>query len=120
MSFPDHLARHLALCDELYQLCVEENRILKNERHPPDAVWREKKQVLAARFDASVSALRANPASPGEHGGEVLERARQRSLQILHLDRENEQLLLRCSLSPAPVPPAPTAPHAALKAYTRK
>ena len=120
MSLADNLARHLALCDELYQLCVEENRILKTERRPPDAAWREKKQALAARLDASLAALRENPAAPGEHGGDILERARQRSLQILHLDRENEQLLLRCSLSPTRPAPAPASPNAALKAYTRK
>lgn len=120
MSLADHLARHLALCDELYQLCVEENRILKTERRPPDAAWREKKQALASRLDASLTALRENPAAPGEHGGDILERARQRSLQILHLDRENEQLLLRCSLSPTRPSPAPASPNAALKAYTRK
>jgi len=120
MPLSHHLARHLALCDELYQLCVEENRILKQEQRPPDTAWREKKQALAGRLDASLGALRENPAAPGEHGGETLERARQRSLQILHLDRENEQLLLRCSLAPARVPPAPPAPHSALKAYTRK
>jgi len=120
MPLADHLARHLALCDELYQLCIEENRILKQDQRPPDTAWREKKQALAARFETSLGALRANPAAPGEHGGEVLERARQRSLQILHLDRENEQLLLRCSLAPARMPPAPPSAHAALKAYTRQ
>lgn len=102
MSLPELLARHLALCDELHRLCLEENRILKQEGRAPDAEWRARKREVADRFEASLGALRARPTGGApEHGGEVLEQARQRSLQILHLDRENEQLLLRCSLGPA-------------------
>jgi len=121
MSLADTLARHLALCDELHQLCLEENRILKQERRSPDSAWRERKQALSNRLDSSVNALRTHPPSAGDHGGELLERVRQRSLQILHLDRENEQLLLRCSLAPArPTLRPPPAPASALKAYGRK
>ncbi|MFA6290064.1 MAG: hypothetical protein WC661_21980 [Opitutaceae bacterium] len=122
MSLADILARHLALCDELHQLCLEENRILKQERRAPDAAWRARKQELAARFDASLAGLRERPRADGEHGGEPLERARQRSLQILHLDRENEQLLLRCSLAPVrpDTPPPPPSHAGALKIYGRK
>jgi len=122
MSLADLLTRHLALCDELHRLCVEENRILKHEGRPPDEAWRERKRALAARFDESLAALRARPADPAERGGEALEQAKQRHLQILHLDRENEQLLLRCSLGPArpsTTPPAVT-PGGALKAYGKK
>lgn len=121
MSLVDTLTLHLALCDELHQLCLEENRILKQQRHAPDAAWRERKQELAFRFDASLASLRARPSAVGEHGGELLERTKQRSLQILHLDRENEQLLLRCSLAPArPEMPQPISSAGALKAYGRK
>ena len=122
MSLADTLARHLALCDELHQLCLEENRILKQERRAPDAAWRERKQELAARFDASVRDMRARQPQAGDHGGELLDRTRQRSLQILHLDRENEQLLLRCSLAPArpDTPPPPPSAAGALRAYGRK
>lgn len=122
MSLADLLARHLALCDELHRLCVEENRILKNESRPPDEAWRERKRAVAARFEASLAELRARPANPAEHGGEVLEQARQRHLQILHLDRENEQLLLRCSLGPArpATPPPAVSPAGALRAYGKK
>jgi hypothetical protein len=111
MSLPDLLERHLSLCDELYQLTLDENRFLLRERRPPDEAARARKQALADRLEASLVALRALPLPPGSHGGSRLEQARERTLQILHLDRENEQLLLRCSLAaarPAP-PPAPAA-----------
>src|SRR5471032_1583417 len=112
MSLPDLLERHLALCDELHQLALEENRFLSRERRPPDEAARERKRALAARLDASLAEIRALPLPPGTHGGNLLERARERTLQILHLDRENEQLLLRCSLTSAR-PAAPPAPSAA-------
>lgn len=120
MSLTEILTQHLALCDELHQLCLEENRILKQQKHAPDAAWRERKQALASRFDASLASLRARPGVAGEHGGELLERTKQRSLQILHLDRENEQLLLRCSLAPVrPEVPQAISQAGALKAYGR-
>lgn len=120
MTLPELLSRHLSLCDELYQLCLEENRILKQERHAPDEAWRERKRALAERLESSVTALRERPRLAGEHGGELLERARERSLQILHLDRENEQLLLRCSLATArPVEMPRISPAGAMKAYFR-
>jgi hypothetical protein len=120
MSLIQTLTEHLTLCDELHQLCIEENRILKQQRHAPDAAWRERKQALAVRFEASLQSLRNHPHAEGEHGGELLERTKQRSLQILHLDRENEQLLLRCSLAPArPETPQPISSAGALKAYGR-
>ncbi len=122
MNLPELLARHLAICEDLHRLCIEENRILKNEGRPPDEAWRERKRAVAARLDESLAALRSRPADPKEHGGEALEQARQRHLQILHLDRENEQLLLRCSLG-APRPSAAAGGvHAAgaLRAYGKK
>lgn len=120
MSLAETLTHHLALCDELHQLCLEENRILKQQRHAPDAEWRERKMALAVRFQASLASLRTHPIAVGEHGGELLERTKQRSLQILHLDRENEQLLLRCSLAPArPETPQPISTAGALRAYGR-
>jgi hypothetical protein len=120
MSLSENLRRHLALCDELHRLCLEENRVLRQESRPPDETWRTRKRELSARLDQSLASLRQQPPQPGEHGGELLEQARQRSLQILHLDRENEQLLLRCSLGPARPAPAPIAPAGALKAYGRR
>jgi len=118
MSLPELLARHLALCDELYQLTLEENRFLVRERRPPDEVARARKAELARRLDAGLAELRALPLPPGTHGGSLLEQARERTLQILHLDRENEQLLLRCSLAPVrpEVLPLPS-PASARKIY---
>ena len=51
---------------------------------------------------------------------EQLELTRARILQVLQLDKENEQLLLRCSLG-GPKPPAPPAASGSLlqRIYSR-
>lgn len=110
MTVQDALAEHLANCDALYQLALEENRFLRQEQRPPDEAWRQRKREAAARLEHSLERLRSLPRDGQTRGGEALEQARARSLQILHLDRENEQLLLRCSLGAPMRAPAPVAP----------
>jgi hypothetical protein len=55
-----------------------------------------RKEGLLQRLNESVAALKAADKAAG--GGPRLALARERSMQILRLDRENEQLLLRHSL----------------------
>lgn len=122
MDLAQTLEAHLSLCERLYQLCLEEQRWLQTEQCPPAAELQERKRALNQAFDESLARLRALPTGSPERGGERLARARAKSLQILHLDRQNEQLLLRCSL--APVRPANTrspapAPAAAARLYGR-
>jgi hypothetical protein len=117
MNTQDLLQHHNTLCEELYALTVEENRLLRATNRPPDAAWRTKKQALSDRWSESMAQLKAHPPRAGEGGGPLLEQARQRCLQIMHLDRENEKLLLRCSLSAAKPPAAPISRSAAAHAY---
>lgn len=118
------LKSHLKLCDEVHQLALEENRFLKQHQRPPEAALLERKRVLLARLDESLAALKTasasasateisnlksqNPAGrPDPERKDTIEKARAKILQILHLDRENEQLLLRFSLSARPATPLP-------------
>jgi hypothetical protein len=102
------------LCDEVHQLALEENRFLKQHQRPPDAALLERKRALLARLDESLTALKANaapaPGRPDPARKETIEKARAKILQILHLDRENEQLLLRHSLGARPSAPVAPAP----------
>ncbi len=110
------LQQHQDLCDEIHQLALEENSFLQQHRRTPDAGLLEKKKSLLARLDATLAALRAQPRHSAEAAPfrTALDKTRDRILQILQLDRENEQLLLRFSLAgaghgtPAPVSPAPS------------
>jgi len=102
------LANHQALCDDLYRLAVEENRFLKESGRPPGAELTARKRELLARLEASLAALRGVKGPLADEERKVAEQAMARVLQFLHLDRENEQLLLRGSLArPAPASPAP-------------
>lgn len=110
MTPTEALRHHQALCDELHQLALEENRFLKQHQRVPDSPLLEKKRALLARLDESLTALKAGNAAaasttssgssvrPDPVRSEIIEKSRAKLLQILHLDRENEQLLLRYSL----------------------
>ncbi len=117
MTPTEALRHHQALCDELHQLALEENRFLKQNQRVPDAPLLEKKRDLLARLDASLAVIKAGNTASSESTAprdparaEIIEKSRAKLLQILHLDRENEQLLLRYSLGVRP--PRPTAPAA--------
>lgn len=116
----DSLGDHLRVCDELHQLALEENRFLKQHQRVPDANLLERHQTLVGRLETSLDGLRNGdaarvPSDPALRAtrATVIEQARGRLLQILHLLRENEQLVLRHSLGPvrttSPVAPPPAS-----------
>jgi len=117
MTPAETLKQHQILCDEIHQLALEENRFLKQNQRVPDAAFLERKRALLGRLDSSVSAIRElnqllQPGASATTLGlerEGVERLRARIMQIMHLDRENEQLLFRYSLSAGPKA-APAAP----------
>ena len=113
MTSNEVLQSHLTLCDELYQLALEENRFLKQNQRTPDAPLLDRKRALLARLETSLDALKATsneppPLRPDPVRKDTIEKARAKILQILHLDKENEQLLLRYSLGTPPRSTAPT------------
>lgn len=113
MTSTETLQAHLQLCDELHQLALEENRFLKQQQRPTEATLLDRKRLLLERLDASLTALKSIPPVSAHEDPEqrkaIIEKSRGRILQLLHLDRENEQLLLRHSLG---VRPARLATHA--------
>ena len=116
MTPTEALQNHLSLCDEVHQLALEENRFLKQHQRPPDAALLDRKRGLLTRLDESLAAIKSGaaatpPGRPDPARKEIIEKSRAKILQILHLDRENEQLLLRYSLGARPTAPATAAPH---------
>ncbi len=102
------LQQHQQLCDEIHQLALEENSFLQQHRRAPDAHFLERKKLLLTRLDETLSTLRTTPrhSARESQSRQLIEKIRSRILQILQLDRENEQLLLRYSLASAGATPA--------------
>ncbi len=123
MSQLETILEHHRLCDEIHQCVLDENRFLRQQQRVPDAALLERKRTLLAQLDLTLAALRAVPAASARdpQTRDQLEATRARILQILQLDKENEQLLLRCSLAPAR--PAGATPNASVtmlqKIYAR-
>lgn len=120
----DSIREHQQLCDEIHQCVLDENRFLRQQQRAPDAALLDRKRELLARLDTTLAALRTVPAASAREPElrAQLEKTRARILQILQLDKENEQLLLRCSLAPSR-PSAAAAPTASVtmlqKIYAR-
>ena len=129
MTQLEALQQHQQLCDELHALALEENQFLQQNRRAPDAPLIDRKRALSERLDATMAALRAAPRDGSTSAPQLraaLEKVRSRILQILQLDRENEQLLLRFSLSSgrpdgtgATQPPSAPPPSLLQKIYQR-
>lgn len=118
------LQQHQDLCNELHQLALEENSFLQQHRRSPSPELLERKRGLLARLDETLAALRTVPRNGADSAGflTALDKTRARILQILQLDKENEQLLLRFSLANAGgvKPPAATpSPSVLQKIYQR-
>lgn len=114
MNQSETIQAHHQLCDEIHQCILDENRFLRQQQRAPDAALLERKRSLLAKLDETLGALRSLPAASvrDPQSRESLEKTRARILQILQLDKENEQLLLRCSLAPARPLPGQSSPSA--------
>lgn len=124
MTQLETILEHHRLCDQIHECVLDENRFLRQQQRVPDAALVERKRHLLARLDGTLAALREVPAASARdpRTREQLEKTRARILQIIQLDKENEQLLLRFSLAGAGgITPAATAPNASMlqKIYHR-
>ena len=97
------LQRHLELLSELHDLFLEESAVLRASGLPPDEAFLERKKGYLSRLDESLGQLKRLGGSEAHLDPTDRSRvkdARNRLLQILMLDRENERMLLKKQLSP--------------------
>jgi hypothetical protein len=101
MSLKSALLKHQELCDDVYNLALEENRFLQQNQRVPNDELLQKKKVLLEQLDESFSSLQKAPTNESRDSEfhTTIEKTKSRILQILQLDKENEQLLLRYSLT---------------------
>jgi len=99
---PEEIVRgHMALCDDVLAVIMEENRILRSTGAPPLEDFLSRKRTLLPRLDQSLERLRAvresgTPVSEGLR--RTIESAQNKLMKIFMLDRENEQLLLKATM----------------------
>ena len=94
----DILKQHLALCNDVYQLLLEENTWLKVQKKVPEMQFLEKKKVIVQRLEGSLSNLKKlKPEffSPFDDSKKLVGESHSKLLQIFYLDRENEDLLVK-------------------------
>ena len=94
----DVLKQHLILCQDVYQLLLEENTWLKVQKKVPEMQFLEKKKVIVQRLEGSLSNLKKlKPEffSPFDDSKKLVCESHSKLLQIFYLDRENEDLLVK-------------------------
>lgn len=114
MSLDTILQDHTTLCSRIYELMIEENRHLSTMGTAPDDALLERKRSLLAALTPSLDRLRsaAGQATAPETRS-IIEKAMQTILKALLLDRENEQLLLKTTMTRrgSGIQPRPAASH---------
>jgi hypothetical protein len=109
------LQAHAAICEALHQLILKENRFLKSTGRLPDESILAAKRAALAELSASLTQLRLRSSDrlPADAGA-LATKAQQIVLKALLVDRENEQLLLKCTVGSSasrPAAPRPLAAH---------
>ena len=110
MNLPESLNTHTALCEEIYDLMIEENRHLRSSGQPPADALLGRKSTLLGTLSFSLERIRAALAHSIPTSAEIrqaVQRGQQTILKALLLDRENEQLLLKCTMQKRTVPALP-------------
>lgn len=123
MSLQSILEEHTGLCEQAYQLILDENYLLKRDGHLPDESFLAKKRRFLSSFSESLSALRERQPefiSDLPKCRIMIEKAQQIILKTLLVDRENEQFLLKCTMTARPLPAVPRVSASHLQKLYRR
>lgn len=116
-SVIDLIYSHSTLCEEVYNMLLDENRILRGAGMLEESGVLDKKRMLLKALDDSLQEMRqaakASPAAKTTALRSVAAKAQRVLLKAMLLDKENEQLLLKHALSSSSgnvqIIPKPTA-----------
>ena len=88
----------MSACELTYQLMLDENRLLKTTGSPPGNDFLDQKRTALRQLELTLEMLRGGV--PGDNPPAVralIQKTQQIVMKALLLDRENEQLLLKCT-----------------------
>jgi len=107
MRFKDIILKHQEICNELYALYLEENKLLQKNQQISDYSILERKKNLLVQLDENLTLIQTTEKLEKRDPStrDVLDKTKSRILQILQLDRENEQLILKLSITKGPDKP---------------
>lgn len=106
----DTLRFHIELCEKCYTLLQSENAHLKHEQSPPSAELLEQKKQLLEQLENSNQKLKTINESSTHLTAtqkQLAQDAQKKIMKIFLLDRENEQLLLKFSVTQQQTPALP-------------
>jgi hypothetical protein len=114
------LEHYVTLLSEVHEMALSENSRLRAHQ-ALEAAFLARKQALSGRLDVALQELRTctpGPANEREIALALQSQLKERLLQIIMLDRENETLLLKSSLQRIS-PARPAAASAVRNVYGR-
>ena len=98
MNHSDDLAGYDALLNEVHQVFLQENTLLKGGKLQEHTELMGRKSELMEKLDAMLKGLKDLRENRAHLNKERLRVLQDRIMQLLMLDRENEQLLLKQSV----------------------
>lgn len=97
------LNEHVRLCSDLHELFIEEGRIMRSTGAAPDEAFLERKAAFLPVLGKGLELLQRineEPESFPRGIDALVQECRAKVMKLMMLDRENERLLLKCSLPP--------------------
>ncbi len=97
------LREHLRLCGDLHEIFIEEGKVMRATGAPPDEAFLERKGGYLPVLGKGLELLQrigAEPESFPRSLGPLVKDCRAMIMKLMMLDRENERLLLKCTLPP--------------------
>lgn len=114
MNLIESLQNHAAVCEQIYRLMLDLNRVLKEGAAAPEPALLDRQRSALATLERSLAQLRSvggRSTPPSAEARAALEKCQRTILKALLLDRENEQLLHKNALprarASAPLKPSP-------------
>lgn len=97
------LREHIRLCSDLHDLFIEEGKIMRSTGSVPDEAFLARKEAFLPVLTKGLELLQeinGSPESFPSNLDSVVKECRSKVMKLMLLDRENERLLLKCTLPP--------------------